>query len=134
MEIKIPEDDLQIMAKSWNINYRDLVSPLSLNFLNLKRVLAVIFQGQAISACRKPELIGIFKLILGWGLKNTNKLLQLDKAIPEILKLHLMVLCSSPEIYHFFFFNLPGLQFISVDRMSLVSPPSSHGREIHLWI
>jgi hypothetical protein len=50
---KIPEDDLQRMAKSWNIN--DLVSP-PVKFLNLNRGFdetsslqtAVIFRGQAI--------------------------------------------------------------------------------------
>jgi hypothetical protein len=31
-----------------------------------------IFWGQAIPACQKPELIGIFKLTF-WGLKNTGK-------------------------------------------------------------
>ncbi len=45
-----------------------------------------------------------------------------------------MVLCSSREIVslNFFYKNLPGLRFIKVNRMSLVSHPSSNGRTISL--
>jgi hypothetical protein len=47
----------------------------------------------------------------------------MDKAIPEILKLHLMVLCSSREILSLKYKeNLPTYQFITVDRMSLHPP------------
>ncbi len=50
-----------------------------------------------IPACCKPELIGIFKLTFR-GLKNSGKSLWLDKAIPEFLQPHLLILCSSREI------------------------------------
>ncbi len=56
----------------------------------------VIFRGQAIPACPKPELIGIFKLTFR-GLKNPGKWLWLDKFISEILKPLKLVLCSSRE-------------------------------------
>jgi hypothetical protein len=48
---------------------------------------------RAIPACRKPDLIEIFKLTFQ-GQKNDVKSLWLDKAIPGILKAHQMVLCS----------------------------------------
>ena len=60
----------------------------------------VIFQGHAIPACPKPELIGIFKLIFR-GLKNPGKWLWLDKVISEILKSLKLVLCSSRETVSF---------------------------------
>ncbi len=43
-----------------------------------------IFRGQAIPACRKPEWIGIFKLVF----RERKKQLWLDRAIAEIPKPH----------------------------------------------
>ncbi len=50
----------------------------------------------------------------------------------EILKPLKMVVCSSREIVQLqIFFNLPGFQFFTADRMSIGSPPSSNGWTIH---
>jgi hypothetical protein len=75
-----------------------------------------IFRGRTIPACCKPEFKGIFKLTFQ-GLKNAVKSLRLDEAIPEILKPHQMVSCSSREILSLIFIlkNSPGLQFITED-------------------
>ncbi len=59
-----------------------------------------------------------------------NPWLWLDKVISDIVKLLKMVLCFSREIVslkHKCFKNLPGFQYFTADRMSLVSPPSSNG-------
>ncbi len=47
-----------------------------------------IFRGRTIPACRKPELIVIFKLT--GGLKNAGKSLWLDKAIPVEFPIYLL--------------------------------------------
>ncbi len=96
----IPEDDLQRTAKSRRMTYQEWPNPgrwLSeigqipaydkqesekRNWWNHQS--KVIFRGWAVLACRKPEMIGIFKLTFP-RLKNAGKSLWLDKAIPGIL-------------------------------------------------
>jgi hypothetical protein len=64
---QIPEDDLPRMAKSQRMTYRDWPNPgfrqagISKEDLMNQQTKA-IFRGRVILACRKPELIGIFKL------------------------------------------------------------------------
>ncbi len=69
-----------------------------------------------------------------WRQENPGKWLWLDKVISEIPKPLKMVLCSYHDTVSFKkkIKNLPGFQYFTADRMSLVSPPSSNGLTIPL--
>jgi hypothetical protein len=86
-----PNPDLRQagMGQARYISYHDLASLASQYAKSQKRIWwnqkpKAIFRGQAISACRKPELIGIFKL----AFRELKKQLWLDRAIAEIPKPH----------------------------------------------
>ncbi len=73
----------------------------------------VIFRGQAIPACRKPELVSDF----GWT-KSSQKSLSRWKGFytPLVRWYHWKILK-----------NMPAFQYFTADRVSLVSTPSSNG-------
>jgi hypothetical protein len=85
-----------------------------------------IFQGQAFPDSQKPELIGIFKLTFREQKNHRN----CTKSSQKSLSCTKWFNAPLVRWYHYIF--LKTCQFITADRMSLVSPPSSNGWTIPL--
>ncbi len=92
-----------------------------------------IFQKRAIPAYCKPEQMEFLNLLS----PNAGESLWLNKDSSGILKLHKMVLFSSPEIVSlkFLWKNLQASSLLQwVDWLSLVTTTSSNGRTIPLKV